>query len=99
MALNNEFLVVPSLKWLGIHSKDFSVDDSAVMPFNVADSKKLQDLACNSFISDANDCRGWSQQIQVMKSVSLKAEIEILSDRAGGMSQQIKKKVKNHDWL
>lgn len=99
MALDNEFLVVSRLNWLGIHIDDFSLNDSAVMPFTVSDTKKLKDLWSRALSHEHDESRGWCKQVAAMRSLERKAEIEILSDGAGGMSQQIRNKVQRHDWL
>lgn len=99
MALHNESLVVMGLKWLGIHANDFSINDSTVVPFTNGDFDKLDKIRLKEFLLNINDSRNWIEQISIMKAEGVKAEIEILSDKEGGISQQIRHKIESHDWL
>ena len=95
----NDHLVLPDLKWLGIHAKDYEVGDHGVLDLSGADHKKLSQIKSSNWLRHDDPDESWRQEIETLGARNHKAEIEIVSRRAGGLPQFIDEKIALHDWL
>lgn len=98
MAAANEILTIPSLKWLGLHSKDYSCASQGWMPLTQNDEKKLERLySLECFSTEGH--RTWREELHKMRALKTKAEIEILADMYGDFCHMLRLRIMNNQWL
>ncbi|MCJ1287557.1 hypothetical protein MMC26_006909 [Xylographa opegraphella] len=94
LAHENAELVVPTLRWLGLKSKDLptdetSADESGLMPLTSRDRKMaMQMLGRRAFAEDVE--LEWRKELQAMLMLDMKAEIQLLDRREGGLVTWLK---------
>lgn len=90
----NAELIVPTLRWLGVKSKDLlhgetSADESSLMPLTSQDRKMaMQMLGRPAFSEDFEP--EWMKELQSMLMLDMKAEIQLLDRREGGLATWLK---------
>ena len=96
----NQHLNVPELQWLGIQSKDLiscNENDneaaSGLLRLSVRDRKKAMKMLEKDEWAENGLEREWRREIQVMLMLNVKAEIEILNEREGGMEAWLEKQL------
>lgn len=96
----NSHLNVPGLQWLGIQSKDLidcdRTDDYAVaglLQLSVRDRKRAIKMLEKDEMAENGREREWRREVQVMLMLNIKAEMEILNEREGGMETWLEKKL------
>lgn len=100
MAAFNEGLAIPTLRWIGVHASDYDRHDAGVLPFTKADTIKLESLLHSPWLEDSHTGgEPWLRELTIMKEREVKAEIEILSERAGGLSAYLCERIRGCQWL
>lgn len=96
----NHHLNVPELQWLGIQSKDLidsiEKDDhaaSGLLALSVRDRKRAKNILEKEELAENGRERKWRREVQVMLMLNMKAEMEILNEREGGMEAWLEKKL------
>ena len=96
----NHHLNVPELRWLGIHSKDLidiikKDDDAAsgLLALSIRDRKRAMKMLKKDELAENGRERQWRREIQGMLMLNIKAEMEILNEREGGMEAWLEKKL------
>lgn len=96
----NDHLNVPGLQWLGIKSKDLidcnGNDDhaaSGLLHLSVRDRKRAMKMLGKDEWAENGREREWRREVQVMLMLNIKAEMEILNEREGGMEAWLEKKL------
>lgn len=96
----NHRLNVPELQWLGIHSKDLidiiKKDDDAtsgLLALSIRDRKRAMKMLEKDDLAENGRERQWRREIQEMLMLNMKAEMEILNEREGGMEAWLEKKL------
>ena len=95
----NAGLTVPSIQWLGIRSRDVLSGNeqdafSGLLKLSARDRKKAIDMLERSevLIEDGAE-REWRRELQVMLMLNVKAEMEILAEREGGVKGWVEEKL------
>lgn len=85
----NENLIVPSIRWLGIRSSDILNEPNCeeakgLLKLSGRDRKKAVKMLEKSAVmrEDGGEAE-WRRELQVMLMLNVKAEIEVLGDREG----------------
>ena len=98
----NDKLRVPSMQWLGVKSEEIhNYIDSAtdhnvegLLRLSIRDRKKaLKMLEKNAAFDENNGEQEWRREIQVMLTLNVKAEMEIVAQRAGGVEAWVERKL------
>lgn len=92
LAHENDGLNVPETRWLGVQSKDLqayggSNDCDGLLRLTARDRRKATlMLEKETFAEDGPEV-GWRREVQVMLMLNVKAEIQLLSGREGGLER------------
>ncbi|MCJ1394992.1 hypothetical protein MMC18_007873 [Xylographa bjoerkii] len=94
LAHENAELVVPTLRWLGLKSKDIpldetSADESGLMILTSRDRKMVVQMLARPTFSDEVEPE-WRKELQSMLMLDMKAEIQLLDRREGGLATWLK---------
>jgi meiotic recombination protein SPO11 len=95
LAHENESLVLPSLRWIGISSSHIGQEDDlhqsqGLLKLSARDRRKAtRMLEREPFIENGSEPE-WRREIQVMLMLNVKAEIQLLEARAGGLTGWLK---------
>ena len=96
-------LLVPGLQWLGTRSKDVLVganddDSKCLLRLSRRDRQKAKKMLENSavFREDGEEVE-WRRELQVMLMLNVKAEMEVLEEREGGMAGWVEGRLLEHD--
>ena len=99
LAHENAQLIVPTLRWLGLQSNDLphnepTADDSGLLTLTHRDrTKAIQMLGTPVFTEEGET--EWRTELQIMLILDMKAEIQILDQREGGLETWLKAKIKD----
>ena len=89
-------LIVPRLQWLGIQSEDVMIDRDCkgLLRLSGRDRRKAIKMLENSpvFRDDGGEVE-WRREIQVMLMLNVKAEMEMLGEREGGVAAFVESKL------
>ena len=86
----NAGLNVPSIKWLGMQSRDVLAgtgrdDYSGLLPLTARDRKKAADMLERSeVLHEGGSEEEWRRELQVMLMLNVKAKLEVLAERVEG---------------
>ncbi|KAI4731868.1 DNA topoisomerase IV, alpha subunit [Aureobasidium sp. EXF-10728] len=94
MSQENAELVVPRIRWLGLHSSTITDEDQThrnqglltLTPRDRHKAKKMLEWEQHSFVEAAH----WRRELQVMLMLNLKAELQILDSDPSGLMNIIK---------
>lgn len=95
----NAALNVPSIQWLGIQSRDVLAGNgkdeySGLLKLTARDRKKAADMLERSeVLQEGGAEKEWRRELQVMLMLNVKAEMEILAEREGGVTGWIEEKL------
>ncbi|KAK0510386.1 hypothetical protein JMJ35_006818 [Cladonia borealis] len=94
----NEELVVPSMRWMGIQSKDVlernGEECKGLLRLSGRDRKKAVKMLENSeWLKEEGVEREWRRELQVMLMLNVKAEMEVLSERVGGVEGWVEERL------
>ena len=95
----NAGLNVPSIQWLGIQSRDVLAgnehdENSGLLRLSARDRKKAADMLERSeVLQEGGMEKAWRRELQVMLMLNVKAEMEILADRQGGVKGWVEGKL------
>lgn len=95
----NHHLNVPELQWLGIQSEDLMgiiMDNhaaSGLLALSVRDRKRAFKMLTKDELAENGRERQWRRELQVMLMLNMKAEMEILNEREGGMEAWLERKL------
>lgn len=92
-------LNVPKLEWLGLRASEVvaktdSLGDETVVPLSSRDRKRAQAMLAKSpcFAEDGPEPT-WRAELQQMLMLNIKAEMELLYEREGGIERWLDKKL------
>lgn len=89
----------PSIQWLGIQSQDVLAGNgedeyTGLLRLSARDRKKAADmLAKSEFLQENGEETQWRRELQVMLMLNVKAEMEILAEREGGVKRWVEEKL------
>ena len=95
----NAGLNVPSIQWLGIQSRDVLAGNehdeySGLLRLSARDRKKAADMLEKIEVLQEDGMeKVWRREMQVMLMLNVKAEMEILADREGGVKGWVEEKL------
>ena len=95
----NEQLNVPRIRWLGIKSSDIinetnGKEAKGLLRLSGRDRKKAVKMLENSAVMrEGGGEAEWRRELQVMLMLNVKAEIEMLGEREGGMEAWVEEKL------
>lgn len=95
----NAGLNVPSIQWLGIRSRDilagYGQDEcNSLLRLSARDRKKAADMLERSeVLQESGREEGWRRELQVMLMLNVKAEMEVLAEREGGVKRWVEDKL------
>ncbi|KAL4894609.1 Spo11/DNA topoisomerase VI subunit A [Aspergillus ambiguus] len=98
-ASDNARLNVPCIRWLGLRTSDVAADtdplgDNSLIKLTTRDRKKAVSMLSNSPVwADSGPELEWRAELQQMLMLNLKAEIETLYNREGGIERWISQKM------
>ena len=86
----NANLNPPSIQWLGVRSRDLFLDprgvgDMGILPLSSRDRKMATRMLEKSTLRERGGESEWRQELQVMLMLGVKAEMEMLDSREGGI--------------
>ena len=90
---------VSSIQWLGIQSRDVLAGNgqdeySGLLKLTARDRKKAADMLERSeVLQEGGAEKEWRRELQVMLMLNVKAEMEILAEREGGVKGRIEEKL------
>ncbi|KAK2807099.1 hypothetical protein FQN51_004713 [Onygenales sp. PD_10] len=96
----NNNLTVPNIQWLGLQASEVvsrleTQDDDVLMPLTVRDRKKARDMLTRSVIfAEDGPEPAWRAELQHMLMLNVKAEIEVLYEREGGIECWLDRKLR-----
>ena len=99
----NASLNVPNIQWLGIQSRDIIArngqDDSiGLLSLSERDRKKAADmLESSNVLQEGGKEEEWRRELQVMLMLNVKAEMEVLAEREGGVKGWVQEKLLEND--
>ncbi|XP_064460695.1 meiotic recombination protein SPO11-like [Ornithodoros turicata] len=101
LALADETLAVPRIRWLGIHPSDietFQLEGSAVASLGTGDKLKLKELMRRPYILRTP---AWKRQLEILHRLQVKSEIQgLCSVNEVFLSDvYIPSKIKHNGWL
>jgi meiotic recombination protein SPO11 len=91
----NEHLNVPGIRWLGIKSSDIvneadGTEARGLLRLSGRDRKKAVKMLENGrVLQEGGGEAEWRRELQVMLMLHVKAEMEILSERQGGVEEWV----------
>lgn len=98
--------VCPQLCWLGLRSAQFAelrstlVDSSALQPFTITDSRKIDSLIRIVSRSSASFSKEWLEELRLMKATKVKCELETLyAAGVSAISDFVMRKLQEGDYL
>lgn len=95
----NAGLNVPSIQWLGIQGRDILAvngqdEYSGLLRLSARDRKKAVDMLERSeFLQEHGKEEEWRRELQVMLMLNVKAEMEVLAEREGGVRRWVEEKL------
>ena len=95
----NAGLNVPSIQWLGIRSRDVIArngqdDYVGLLRLSARDRKKAADmLESSEVLQEGGKEEEWRCELQVMLMLNVKAEMEVLAEREGGVKGWVEEKL------
>ena len=98
----NAGLNVPSIQWLGIQSRDVLAGNkqdeySGLLRLSARDRKKAAEmLDRNEVLQEGGMEKVWRRELQVMLMLNVKAEMEVLADRQGGVKGWVEEKLQEN---
>jgi len=86
----NANLNVPSVRWLGPRSRellDGTTEGMSIglLQLTMRDRKKAMQMLARPLLDEEGEEKEWRRELQVMLMLGVKAEMEILADRVGGV--------------
>ena len=95
----NAGLNVPSVQWLGIRSRDVLAGNgrdgySSLLRLSARDRRKAADMLEKSeVLQESGEEEEWRRELQVMLMLNVKAEMEVLAEREGGVKGWVEEKL------
>jgi len=97
LAHENGTLAVPSIRWLGVRSSDIvqsESDKTGLLKLTSRDRRiATRMLERDMFCEEGRRQENWRRELQVMIMLNVKAEIQILSSRDGGLEGWLDEKL------
>ncbi|KAI5275893.1 DNA topoisomerase IV, alpha subunit [Aureobasidium subglaciale] len=98
MSEENATLVVPTIRWMGLRSRDISDEDhthrnQGLMPLTRRDRHKAGKLLDWQPSPDHDEAAQWRRELQVMLMLNLKAELQIIDSDPSGLENMIRNAV------
>ena len=94
----NANLNVPSVRWLGLRSCELLDSttgemNEGLLQLTVRDRKKAMKMLERPLLHEEREEKEWRRELQVMLMLGVKAEMEVLADRAGGICGWVEEKL------
>ena len=95
----NAGLNVPSIQWLGIQSRDILAGSGqgeyyGLLRLSARDRKKAADMLERSeVLQEGGKEEEWRRELQVMLMLNVKAEMEVLAEREGGVKEWVEERL------
>ncbi|KAI5250647.1 DNA topoisomerase IV, alpha subunit [Aureobasidium subglaciale] len=98
MSEENATLVVPTIRWMGLRSRDISDEDhthrnQGLMPLTRRDRHKARRMLDWQPSSDHDEAAQWRRELQVMLMLNVKAELQIIDSDPFGLENMIRNAV------
>ncbi|KAI9878916.1 MAG: hypothetical protein M1830_010164 [Pleopsidium flavum] len=98
LAHENAHINVPSIRWLGLKSADLCAGDSAqdeqcLLGLTAKDRRLAVKMLGRPIFAEDGPGKEWRRELQVMLMLNMKAEIQLLSGREGGLENWLEKKL------
>lgn len=99
----NSQSLAPDVQWLGIQSSDIisnanNEEDKGLLRLSGRDRNKARKmLENNAVLWEGGREVEWRRELQVMLMLNVKAEMEILAERDGGVTGWVEDKLSLHD--
>ena len=98
LAHESVFLNVPSLQWLGVKSSDLQHglpdrNDMGLLKLTDRDRKMAIKMLTRTAESQTKEEEEYKRELQVMIMINIKAEIQLLSEREGGLESWLESKI------
>jgi meiotic recombination protein SPO11 len=103
-SFSGHVLTLPRLRWLGlnncqlnVHPKDerttdgeVTIDAQGLMRLTVRDRRKARQMLAGEVCAEQGPQPDWRRGLQVMLMLNVKAEMQVLEERPGGISGWLK---------
>lgn len=101
LSYESPFLATPDMNLLGVLSKDleeYNIPDNCRIPMNKQDMKRLDEMLNEDFVINN---RKWREDLQLMKKLKVKAEIQALSAHGFEFLTEtyLPNKIESGDWI
>lgn len=98
LAHENAELNVPRTRWLGVQSKDLHAYEQAggcdgLLRLTARDRRKATLMLEKEIFAEDGPEVGWRRELQVMLMLNVKAEIQLLSGREGGLERWLEERL------
>ncbi|KEQ98138.1 hypothetical protein AUEXF2481DRAFT_2114 [Aureobasidium subglaciale EXF-2481] len=98
MSEENATIVVPTIRWMGLRSRDISDEDhthrnQGLMPLTRRDRHKARKMLDWQPSSDHDEAAQWRRELQVMLMLNVKAELQIIDSDPFGLENMIRNAV------
>ena len=89
---------IPKIKWLGLRSRELLGSNpgevsEGLLRLSTRDRKKAMKMLEKPLLNEDGAEQGWRRELQIMLILGLKAEMEILADRAGGVRRWVEERL------
>lgn len=101
MAHNAQNMVVPELRWIGMHPSDvknWNIPEHCLLPLNKCDKRRLELLQERPYLINHDKYR---RELDILASIGVKAGIQALFeiDQSFLAQQYLPQKIKNGNWI
>lgn len=93
----------PIIRWLGVRSADLDLNETddgdggdgkkGLLRLSIRDRKKAMKMLGKEICEEDGQEPGWRRELQVMLMLDVKVEMEILSEREGGVEKWVDEKL------
>jgi meiotic recombination protein SPO11 len=95
LAHENLHLSLPSLTWIGLKSGHLTVseergEEQGLLRLSFRDRRKALCMLSREPFAENDKEPGWRREVQTMLMLNIKAEIQLLERREGGLSSWVK---------
>ena len=95
LAHQNSELMLPSIQWIGVNSSHMSQEDDlhqtqGLLKLSSRDRSKATSMLEREHLAEGGAEPEWRRELQIMLVLNIKAEIQLLESRSGGLVSCLK---------
>lgn len=103
LSYENANLKTPTIRWLGLRSRDLDLEElpsssegdkrKGMLVLSARDRKKAVKMLEKETYHEAGPEQEWRREVQTMLMLNMKAEMEMLSERNGGVEKWVEQRL------